>query len=74
MRWCSLSCSGQGSDWNAALDAFVSRREPRVAWIHRSSRAIADNLVCPLRSATPSLRERGRELIRSRYAPLIDAP
>lgn len=61
-------------DLDSALDAFITRRRPRVGWVHEQSRAIAQGLAGPCALRNEMLRERGDLLLRSRYEPLIAAP
>jgi FAD-dependent urate hydroxylase len=57
-----------------ALARYVSRRKPRVEWIQRESMAVAEGLVTPPAVRNAALRERGEQMMRSRFGPLIPAP
>ena len=57
-----------------ALDVFVNRRRPRVDWVQRQSRAVADMLGRPSAIRNGVLRERGAALLQDRFRPLIPAP
>jgi FAD-dependent urate hydroxylase len=57
-----------------ALDVWAERRRPRVTWVHQQSRAVGDSLRLPPRVRDGFLRERGVEMLRQRFAPLIEEP
>jgi FAD-dependent urate hydroxylase len=57
-----------------ALDAYEARRRPRVAWVHEQSRAAAKAWILPPDARNAVLRERGDQMLRDRYRPLIEPP
>lgn len=57
-----------------ALATYVERRRPRVKWVQQQSMATADGLRQPPAARNPSLRERGDQMVRSRFEPLIAPP
>ena len=57
-----------------ALTAFVARRRPRVDWVHRQSMAVAEGFRAPGAVRDDLMRQRGREMFRQRFAPLVEAP
>jgi 2-polyprenyl-6-methoxyphenol hydroxylase-like FAD-dependent oxidoreductase len=58
----------------AALAAYVERRRPRVTWVQQQSMATAKGLRVPPAVRNPVLRERGDQMLRSRFEPLIAPP
>ena len=58
----------------SALDAYVQRRRPRAGWVQEQSRAAAQAWVLPPAVRNAALRERGDQMFRDRYRPLIPAP
>jgi len=58
----------------SALDAYVLRRRPRADWVQRQSRAAAQAWAVPVAARNAVLRERGDQMFRDRYRPLIFAP
>ncbi|SDR59307.1 2-polyprenyl-6-methoxyphenol hydroxylase [Rhizobiales bacterium GAS113] len=58
----------------SALDAYVRRRRPRAGWVQEQSRAAARAWVLPPAIRNAVLRERGDQMFRARYRPLIPAP
>lgn len=58
----------------SALEAYVLRRRPRADWVQQQSRAAAQSWVLPLAARNAVLRERGDQIFRDRYLPLIPAP
>jgi 2-polyprenyl-6-methoxyphenol hydroxylase-like FAD-dependent oxidoreductase len=58
----------------SALDAYVARRRPRVNWVQQESRAVAESFRLPPAVRNAVLRERGEEIFRHRFTPLIPAP
>ena len=56
-----------------ALAAYVARRRPRVDWVQEQSRIAAESWVLPTALRNATLRERGDQLLRARYQPLISA-
>jgi 2-polyprenyl-6-methoxyphenol hydroxylase-like FAD-dependent oxidoreductase len=57
-----------------ALEAYVRRRQPRADWVQEQSRAAARAWVLPPEVRNAALRERGDQMFRDRYRPLIPAP
>ena len=57
-----------------ALNAFVVRRQPRVRWVREQSRIVGETLRMPVSARNAVLRARGDEMMRQRFAPLIEAP
>jgi FAD-dependent urate hydroxylase len=57
----------------AALGAYVRRRRPRADWVQEQSRAAARGWVLPPAVRNAALRERGDQMFRDRYRPLIPA-
>jgi 2-polyprenyl-6-methoxyphenol hydroxylase-like FAD-dependent oxidoreductase len=57
-----------------ALDAYVTRRAPRVQWVQQQSRAVADSFNLPPHARNEVLRTRGASMFMERYAPLVVAP
>jgi 2-polyprenyl-6-methoxyphenol hydroxylase-like FAD-dependent oxidoreductase len=58
----------------SALEAYVRRRRPRAEWVQEQSRAAAQAWVLPPAVRNARLRERGDEMFRDRYRPLIPEP
>jgi 2-polyprenyl-6-methoxyphenol hydroxylase-like FAD-dependent oxidoreductase len=58
----------------SALGAYVRRRRPRAGWVQEQSRAAAQAWVLPPAIRNAVLRERGDQMFRDRYRPLIPAP
>jgi 2-polyprenyl-6-methoxyphenol hydroxylase-like FAD-dependent oxidoreductase len=54
-----------------ALRAYVMRRKSRVEWVQQQSLATAKNLGTPPSARNPILRERGEEMMRARFTPLL---
>ena len=63
-----------GSTIESALEAYVLRRRPRADWVQQQSRIAAQSWVLPLARRNAVLRERGDQIFRDRYRPLIPAP
>src|SRR5262249_38395344 len=57
-----------------ALEAFVSRRRPRVSWVHQQSDAVAQSFRLPALTRNAALRQHGDEMLQRRFAPLVWAP
>jgi len=57
-----------------ALEAYVRRRRPRADWVQEQSRAAAQAWVLRPLVRNAALRERGDQMFRDRYRPLIPAP
>ena len=58
----------------SALEAYARRRKPRADWVQQQSRAAAQAWVLPLAMRNAMLRERGDQMFRDRYRPLIPVP
>ena len=58
----------------AALDIYVDRRNPRVNWVRQQSRAVGESVSLPARTRDAALRERGGQMFRQRFTPLLAAP
>jgi 2-polyprenyl-6-methoxyphenol hydroxylase-like FAD-dependent oxidoreductase len=58
----------------SALEVYVQRRRPRADWVQEQSRGAAKAWVLPLAVRNAALRERGDQMFRDRYRPLIPAP
>ena len=58
----------------SALSSYVSRRKARVKWVQQQSMATAEVLRLPPAIRNATLRERGDQMMRSRFGPLIPAP
>jgi 2-polyprenyl-6-methoxyphenol hydroxylase-like FAD-dependent oxidoreductase len=57
-----------------ALGAYEARRRPRADWVQQQSRIAAKAWVLPPAQRDAALRERGDQMLRDRYRPLIAAP
>ena len=57
-----------------ALDAYVTRRRPRVEWVQEQSRAAARAWTLPPDSRNAALRDRGDQMLQDRYRPLAEVP
>lgn len=57
-----------------ALAAYVNRRKPRTDWVREQSRAALKAWLLPPPIRDAALRERGDQMMRARYAPLLAAP
>jgi 2-polyprenyl-6-methoxyphenol hydroxylase-like FAD-dependent oxidoreductase len=58
----------------SALKAYVLRRRPRADWVQKQSRAAAQAWAVSVAARNAALRERGDQIFRDRYRPLISAP
>ena len=67
-------CLRKADGVECALEAYVQRRRPRVNWVQEQSRAAAQAFVLPSAIRNAALRERGDQMFRDRYRPLIPAP
>ena len=67
-------CLCQADSVEHALEAYVRRRRPRADWVQEQSRAAAQAWVLPPAVRNAALRERGDQMFRDRYRPLIPAP
>ena len=54
-----------------ALDRYEARRRPRIDWVREQSRAAAHAFVLPPEVRDAALRQRGDEMLRDRYRPLL---
>ena len=59
---------------DAALDAYVRRRRPRVDWVQAQSEALGRSALLPAAMRDSVLRQHGAQQFRDRYAPLLSAP
>jgi FAD-dependent urate hydroxylase len=66
-----LSCAQTVED---GLAAYAQRRRPRVDWVQSESRAAAKSIFLPANVRDAVLRERGAEMFRARYLPLLAEP
>ena len=57
-----------------ALDTYVVSRRSRVDWVQQQSRARAQSLLLPPAVRNAALRERGVQIMRDNFGPLIPAP
>jgi len=57
-----------------ALEDYVVRRSPRVRWVREQSRIAGESLRMPVSARNAVLRARGDEMMRQRFAPLIEPP
>jgi 2-polyprenyl-6-methoxyphenol hydroxylase-like FAD-dependent oxidoreductase len=57
-----------------ALGAYMTRRKPRVKWVQQQSIATAEGLRMPPATRNAILRERGQQMMQSRFEPLISVP
>jgi 2-polyprenyl-6-methoxyphenol hydroxylase-like FAD-dependent oxidoreductase len=57
-----------------ALDQYQTRRRPRIDWVQQQSRLAAKAWVLPPAIRDAALRERGDQILRDRYRPLIPTP
>jgi len=58
----------------SALSDYVVRRKPRVTWVQQQSIAAAESLGMPPVIRNAALRERGDQMMHSRFKPLVPAP
>lgn len=61
-------------DEGNVLATFEERRRPRVEWVQEQSRIAERAFLLPPQSRNAALRERGDEMLRARYRPLIPEP
>jgi 2-polyprenyl-6-methoxyphenol hydroxylase-like FAD-dependent oxidoreductase len=57
-----------------ALETYVRRRRPRADWVQEQSRTAAKAFVLPPAVRNAALRERGDQMFRDRYRPLVPEP
>jgi FAD-dependent urate hydroxylase len=62
------------SSVEVAFEAYVLRRRPRASWVQTQSRAAAQAWALPAAARNAALRERGDQMFRDRYRPLIPVP
>ena len=67
-------CLRKAESVDGALQTYVQRRRPRVDWVQEQSRAAAQAWVLPPSARNATLRERGDQMFRNRYRPLIAVP
>jgi 2-polyprenyl-6-methoxyphenol hydroxylase-like FAD-dependent oxidoreductase len=67
-----LLAAGDGPE--DVLGTFEERRRPRVEWVQEQSRIAERAFLLPPQSRNAALRERGDEMLRARYRPLIPEP
>jgi 2-polyprenyl-6-methoxyphenol hydroxylase-like FAD-dependent oxidoreductase len=67
-------CLRRADSVEGALEAYVRRRRPRADWVQQQSRAATQAWVLPPAVRNVALRERGGQMFRDRYRPLIPAP
>jgi FAD-dependent urate hydroxylase len=58
----------------SALDAYVTRRRPRVTWVQQESRAVSESIRLPPETRNAALRTRGQEMFERRFRPLMAMP
>jgi FAD-dependent urate hydroxylase len=56
------------------LDRYQARRRPRIEWVQQQSRLAAKAWMLPPAIRDAALRERGNQILRDRYRPLIQTP
>jgi 2-polyprenyl-6-methoxyphenol hydroxylase-like FAD-dependent oxidoreductase len=54
-----------------ALASYVTRRRPRADWVQEQSRAAAASFITQPAIRDPAWRQRGDQIMRDRYRPLI---
>jgi FAD-dependent urate hydroxylase len=59
---------------DAALDAYMLRRRPRVDWVQAQSDALGRSALLPAAIRDAALRQHGTQQFQARYAPLLSAP
>lgn len=57
-----------------ALSLYARRRKPRIQWVQQQSIATAEGLRLPPTVRDEMLRERGDQMMQSRFGPLVSAP
>jgi FAD-dependent urate hydroxylase len=67
-------CLRRADSVEGALEAYVRRRRHRADWVQQQSRAATQAWVLPPAVRNAALRERGDQMFRDRYRPLIPAP
>ncbi|MFY9927309.1 MAG: hypothetical protein WAK82_04830, partial [Streptosporangiaceae bacterium] len=56
------------------LNRYQARRRPRIQWVQQQSRLAAKAWALPPAIRDAALRERGDQMLRDRYRPLIQVP
>jgi 2-polyprenyl-6-methoxyphenol hydroxylase-like FAD-dependent oxidoreductase len=67
-------CLRKEDSVDAALAAYVDRRRSRVEWVQQQSRAAGDAIGLPPAVRNNVLRERGADMLRSRFDLLRAEP
>ncbi len=57
-----------------ALETYVRRRRPRANWVQEQSRAVMRAMGVPPAIRNAMLRERGGQMFRDQYKPLMPVP
>ena len=57
-----------------ALESYITRRRPRVNWVHQESDAVAQGFRNPPHVRNAALRQHGDQLLQRRFAQLVAAP
>ena len=57
-----------------ALASYVRRRKARVEWVQRQSMTLANLLTASSEARSDMLRERGTQVMRDRFGPLVPSP
>jgi len=72
---CALAEELRASALQDALASYVNRRKPRVEWVQHQSMTLAESLTTgPSAVRDAALRERGNQIMRARFGPLVAAP
>ena len=58
----------------SALDAYVTRRGPRVKWVQQESRVVSESIRLSPEIRNATLRARGEEMFGRRFRPLMAMP
>ena len=72
--WVLAECLSVAKTLTEALDHYVQRRRPRVNWVQQESAAAAQSFRRPFAVRNAELRQRGDEIFRRRFMPLVAAP
>jgi len=72
--WLLAESLATGAELDAALAAFVERREPSVSWVREQSLAAGRALDLAPHVRDPMLAERGQALLAARFEPLRAPP
>jgi len=57
-----------------ALASYARRRKPRVDWVQHQSMGLVNILTASSAARNCTLRERGAQLMRDRFGPLVPSP